>query len=198
MHYGKGTTLVVVDVQNDFTDPDGALFVHGSANAIARVVEEILAAEEAGSPVVYTADWHPEHTPHFESDGGVWPVHCVADTWGARMHPALPVIGPVVRKGVDGQDGYSGFSVRDPDSGEVQATELDRLLRERHTEQLVIVGIATDVCVAATVADARRLGYPTTVIADATAAVELQPGDADSALQAMRAAGAVVQGEPPR
>ncbi len=198
MKYGKGTTLVVVDVQNDFTDPDGSLFIHGSANAIARMVEEVLAAEAAGTPVIYTMDWHPEHTPHFEPDGGVWPVHCVAESWGAQMHPALPVIGPIVRKGVDGQDGYSGFSVRDPTSGAVETTELDRLLREHDTEHLVVVGIATDVCVVATVADARRLGYATTVIADATAAVELQPGDADSALQAMRDAGAVVQGEPPR
>ena len=39
--------------------------------------------------MVYTQDWHPESTPHFAKDGGIWPVHCVGGTWGADFHPAL-------------------------------------------------------------------------------------------------------------
>ncbi len=198
MEYTDGTALVVVDVQNDFTDPEGSLFVQGAERAVARVVEEVLAAEEAGVPVLYTADWHPARTPHFDTDGGVWPVHCVGDTWGAAFHPALPVVGPVVRKGVDGQDGYSGFSVRDPESGEEAATALEQLLRDRDVSHVVVAGIATDVCVAATVADARRLGFEVTLLADATAAVELQAGDTAAALQRMRDAGAQILGEPAR
>ena len=31
----------------------------------------------------------PRSTPHFEKDGGIWPVHCVGDTWGAELHPDL-------------------------------------------------------------------------------------------------------------
>jgi nicotinamidase/pyrazinamidase len=195
--YGAGTALVVVDVQNDFADPAGSLHVRGAAQAVARVVEEVRAADAAGSPVLYTADWHPARTPHFTTDGGVWPPHCVAGTWGSELHPALPVVGPVVRKGADGEDGYSGFSVRDPVSGRVDATALDRLLRERVVGRLVVAGIATDVCVAATVEDACRLGYEVLVLADATAAVELVEGDTDRALERMRAAGAAVEGRPP-
>jgi nicotinamidase/pyrazinamidase len=198
MRYREGTALVVVDVQNDFADPEGSLFVRGAEAAVDRVVEEVLAADEAGVPVLYTADWHPPRTPHFDTDGGVWPVHCVADTWGSAFHPALPVVGPVVRKGVDGSDGYSGFAVRDPSSGESTATELEQLLRDRGVTALVVTGIATDVCVAATVLDARRLGFDVTVVAGATAAVELAPGDAAAALARMRDAGAVVEGEPAR
>lgn len=197
--YGRpGTALLVVDVQNDFAHPDGSLYVSGAEAAIAAIHDEILAAEEAGAPIVYTADWHPPVTPHFADHGGVWPVHCVADTWGAAFHAALPVHGPVVRKGVDGQDGYSGFSVRDPESGETEDTELHRLLQERDVHHLLVTGIATDVCVAATVADARRLGYEVTVLAAATAGVEMQDGDIDAALAAMRAQGAAVIGTPPR
>lgn len=197
MRYRPGTALVVVDVQNDFADPGGSLYVQGAESAVARVIEEIDAADEAAVPIIYTADWHPERTPHFDTDGGVWPVHCVADTWGAAFHPDLPVRGPVVRKGVDGGDGYSGFSVRDPQSGRESATELARLLHDRDVTHVVVAGIATDVCVKATVADARRLGFDVTVPADATAAVEMQPGDTETALQEMRDAGAVVEGEPP-
>ena len=46
-------------------------------------------ADAAGALVVATQDWHPESTPHFAKDGGIWPVHCVADTWGAELHPDL-------------------------------------------------------------------------------------------------------------
>ncbi|WP_370325572.1 cysteine hydrolase family protein [Euzebya sp.] len=192
--YAEGTALVVVDVQNDFAHPDGSLYVRGAEHAVARVAEEVATARDAGVPVIHTADWHPPRTPHFDVDGGTWPVHCVADTWGAALHEAVPVSGPVVRKGVDGGDGYSGFSVRDPASGEEHATELERLLREGDVHHVVVVGIATDVCVAATVEDARRLGFEVTVLADATAAVDLAEGDGDRALDRMRDAGATVEG----
>jgi nicotinamidase/pyrazinamidase len=148
-------------------------------------------AASAGSTIVATQDWHPESTPHFQKDGGIWPVHCVADTWGAELHPdlRLPDDAPRIRKGSNGEDGYSGFTMRDPTSGDEIPTELDRLLRDRGVERLVVVGLATDYCVSATALDARRLGYDTALLTDAIAAVDLQPGDGERALQAMRDAG---------
>jgi nicotinamidase/pyrazinamidase len=124
--YDPATALIVVDVQNDFADPDGGLYVAGGEQVVPLVNDHVRSARDAGATVVYTQDWHPPETPHFEKDGGTWPVHCVRDTWGAQLHPDLEVDGPVVRKGVDGGDGYSGFSVRDPVSGDEQATELGR------------------------------------------------------------------------
>ncbi len=100
--YGPGTALVVVDVQHDFASPDGGLYVTGGDAVVPVVDAEVRAARDAGATVVYTQDWHPPVTPHFAKDGGVWPVHCVADTWGAELHRDLTVDGPVVRKGVDG------------------------------------------------------------------------------------------------
>ena len=104
----------------------------------------------------------------------------------------LPVVGPVVRKGVDGGDGYSGFTVRDPTSGDAHDTELGRVLREHRAIDLVIVGIALDVCVKDTVLDALDRGFGVTVLRSATAAVDLEPGDGDRAVVDMRAAGAEV------
>ena len=188
--YDPRTALIVVDVQNDFADPEGSLYVRGGEEVVPWINAEIEAALAAGALVVYTQDWHPPSTPHFEKDGGIWPVHCVQDTWGAEFHPDLRVEGPVVRKGADGRDGYSGFSVRDPRSGEVGATELERILRERGTERLVVCGLATDYCVLETVLDARRLGFPTTVLREGIRAVDLQPGDGERALERMREVGA--------
>jgi len=71
--YDPGTCLVVVDVQNDFADPAGSLYVSGGAEIVPLVNAETGRALTAGAAVVYTADWHPEHTPHFAQDGGIWP-----------------------------------------------------------------------------------------------------------------------------
>jgi nicotinamidase/pyrazinamidase len=94
-----------------------------------------------------------------------------------------------VRKGVDGQDGYSGFSVRDPTSGVTQDTVLEPMLRERQVEHVVVGGLATDYCVEATAHDAVVLGFRATVLTDAIAAVDLKPGDGERALAELRAAG---------
>jgi nicotinamidase/pyrazinamidase len=189
--YDPRTALVVVDVQNDFADPAGSLAVAGAGAIIPRINEAIAAARAAGAIVAYTQDWHPESTPHFAKDGGIWPVHCLADTWGAELHPNLTVAedAPRVRKGTNGEDGYSGFTTRDPLTGETEPTELDRLLRERGIERVVVCGLATDYCVNATALDAIALGYETFYLEDAVAAVNLQPGDGERATDAMIDAG---------
>ena len=74
--YDGATALLVVDVQNDFADPAGGLYVRGGEQVVPLVSVEVGAAQNAGATVVFTQDWHPQDTPHFEKDGGVWPVHC--------------------------------------------------------------------------------------------------------------------------
>jgi nicotinamidase/pyrazinamidase len=186
--YDSKTALAVVDVQNDFADPDGSLFVPGAPDIIATINSEIERAAAAGAAVVYTQDWHPPDTPHFAKDGGTWPVHCVIGTWGAELHPNLDVRGEVIRKGSGGEDGYSGFSVRDPESGEVGSTRLESTLRAAGVERVVVIGLATDYCVKETALDALRRGFETTVLSKAVRAVDLQPGDGEAALAEIAAA----------
>jgi nicotinamidase/pyrazinamidase len=195
MHrYDAQTALLVVDLQNDFADPGGALAVGGGESVVPAINEEIRYAIEAGALVVATQDWHPPSTPHFAKDGGIWPAHCLADTWGAELHPglALPGDAPRVRKGSNGEDGYSGFTMRDPVTGEEAPTELDRILRDREVTRVVVCGLATDYCVKATAIDAARLGYDAELMVDGIAAVNLAPGDGNRALEEMRAAGVKV------
>ena len=189
--YRPGTALIVVDVQNDFADPAGGLAVRGGDAVIPTIDREIEMARTNGALVVATQDWHPPSTPHFAKDGGIWPVHCVADTWGAELHPdlALPDIAPRVRKGANGEDGYSGFTMRDPVSGEIVATELEALLRDAGVDAVVVTGLATDYCVKATAIDAVALGFQTSVLTDAIAAVDLEAGDGERAMAEMEAAG---------
>jgi len=192
--YDERTALVVVDLQNDFADPAGSLAVAGGEAIVPAVNDAVVSAIGAGALVVCTQDWHPESTPHFAKDGGVWPVHCVAGTWGAELHPsfAVAIDAPRVRKGANGEDGYSGFTMRHPETGEKPPTELEGLLREREVERVVVCGLATDYCVKATALDAIRLGFSVTLLGDGIAAVNLEPRDGDRALAEMAEAGVTI------
>ena len=192
--YDPRTALLVVDVQHDFADPAGSLYVRGAEEIVPIINREIASAVDAGALIVYTQDWHPETTPHFEKDGGVWPVHCVHDTWGADFHADLRVVqgSSAIRKGIGGEDGYSAFSVRDPRSGESWETMLGSILRDHLIKRVVVCGLTTDYCVVETVSDARARLLEVDVVASAIRAVELRSGDGQRALQRMRDVGAVL------
>jgi nicotinamidase/pyrazinamidase len=174
--------LLIIDFQNDFT-PGGALAV-SQGDTIAPKINA-LAASGDYELVVATRDWHPADHGSFTDQGGVWPVHCVAGTQGAQLHPDLDPtkIDIVVDKGqaVD-TNGYSGF----------EGTDLEELLRERGITQVTVVGLATDYCVKNTALDALRAGFQVTVDSTAARGVELEPGDSERALEEVRAAGGVI------
>lgn len=189
--YDKDSALLVVDIQNDFADSAGALAVKGADAVIDIANREIDAALAAGATVAFSQDWHPEQTLHFARDGGIWPVHCVANTWGAEFAPALHVCGSVIRKGSNGEDGYSAFTMRDVQTGETHSTGLVDLLGDP-IRRVVVVGLATDYCVKATALDALELGFETIVLREGVRAVDLRPGDGEAALVSIRDAGGSV------
>jgi nicotinamidase/pyrazinamidase len=116
------------------------------------------------------------------------------DTWGAEFHADLDVDGPVVRKGSNGEDGYSGFTMRDPTTGETEPTELAELLRGRGVTRLVVCGLATDYCVNSTALDGIKEGFRVRVLFDAIRAVDLEQGDGERAIaEVERAGGEIVR-----
>jgi nicotinamidase/pyrazinamidase len=174
--------LVIVDFQNDFT-PGGALAVP-DGDAIAQRINQ-LAASGDYDLVVATRDWHPPDHGSFAEQGGPWPVHCVAGTEGAELHPALdrsPIDVTIDKGQAPDTDGYSGFA----------GTELESVLREHGITQVTVVGLATDYCVKNTALDALRAGFQVTVDATAVRGVEVEPGDSERALAEVRAAGGVM------
>jgi len=193
VNYDDKTALLVVDVQNDFADPRGSLYVNEGEVVVDVINREIEGAKSAGALVVYTQDWHPASTPHFAKDGGIWPVHCVMDTWGAEFHPELTLDGEVVRKGATGNDGYSGFTERHPTTAEEHPTPLVDLLQGQGIERVVVAGLATDYCVKETAIDAVDIGFQTTVLSAAVRGVNLEPGDDDRAIEGIRAAGGNIE-----
>jgi nicotinamidase/pyrazinamidase len=174
--------LIIVDFQNDFT-PGGALAVPEGDEIADRVNE--LAADPRFDLVVATRDWHPQDHGSFEEQGGPWPVHCVADTEGAQLHPSLrrERVDVIVDKGQNPDtEGYSGFD----------ETQLEELLRERGIDRVTIVGLATDYCVKNTALDAVRHGFEVTVESSGVRGVDMNEGDSEKALDEVREAGAAV------
>ena len=183
----SGRALLVVDVQNDF-GAGGALAVPGGDAVVSPINRLTAAYAAAGAPVFASRDWHPEGSSHFSDGGGVWPVHCVAETNGAAFHPelALPGETAVVSKGTaPDADGYSAF-----DGTVGTGASLGVALDARAVRHLTVCGLATDYCVRASVLDACRLGLQVSVVADAIAAVNLNDGDGPQAIEEMRRAGA--------
>ena len=184
------TAVLVIDVQRDFCS-GGALAVP-AGDAVVPVLNDVLrGAADRRMPVYASRDWHPAASRHFVTGGGVWPVHCVADSDGARFHPdlRLPIDTAVVSKGVDAdEDGFSAFDGRLQDG-----ITLEESLLAAGVARLLVGGLATDYCVRHTVLDALRKGWPVTLLTDAVSAVDLQPGDGARALEEMRAAGAALR-----
>jgi nicotinamidase/pyrazinamidase len=190
--------LIVIDVQNDFC-PGGALAVAGGDEIVPRI--NILM--EGYSCVVLTQDWHPQnHLSFAESHSGaapfsqidmpygpqtLWPRHCVQGSTGAAFHKDLrtDTAHLTVRKGFRaGIDSYSALFEND----RATPTGLEGYLRSRGIGRLVMVGLATDYCVAYSALDAARLGFGVTVLTEACRAIDLN-GSLDSQMTAMRQAG---------
>ncbi len=169
--------LVVVDAQHDFL-PGGALGVAEGE----RIFGPIDALAPRFARVYATRDWHPPDHSSFAAQGGPWPVHCVANSHGAAFDRRLDLgkVDVVVDKGTAVEtDGYSGFA----------ATTLAADLREHGVKRVFVCGLATDYCVKATALDAVHDGFEAVVLDDASAAVNIDPGDERRALDDLRAAG---------
>ncbi len=179
-----GDAMIVVDVQNDFL-PGGSLPVPQGDKVLPPLNRAIEKIHGKGLPLFFTRDWHPMNHCSFQSHGGLWPPHCIADTEGAAFAPGLKLPPDAIlisKAGLPDQDAYSGF----------QGTDLDRLLRERRIKRLFVGGLATDYCVLNTVKDGLKLGYLVFLLFDAVRAVDVRPGDGERALEEMKKRGAVL------
>ena len=143
-------TLIVIDMVRDFIEPDGRLYIGPTAKRVVEAISrEIDKARSCAWPVIYLCDTHSEDDSEFE----MFPSHCVIGNPGAEIvdelkpHPGDKII-PKRR--------YSGFF----------QTDLDLTLRELGIDEIVLVGVCTNICNLYTAADARMLNYKVTALRD--------------------------------
>lgn len=171
--------LLIVDVQNDFTEA-GALAVTGG-DAVASGISAYLAAHADDYDVIVASrDWHDgdgDNGGHFAAEPDfvdTWPTHCVAGTDGAEYDPLLvtDAITHHVRKG-QGVPAYSMFEgVTDGDA------TVAAVLSERGVLMADVVGLATDHCVRASALDAIAHGVHVRVLTDLVAGVGADSSEA--------------------
>ena len=182
MQLPHNSALVIVDVQNDFL-PGGKLAVAEGDKIIPALNHYIAQFIQNQRPIFATRDWHPLDHCSFKSQGGPWPVHCVADTHGARFSQllALPPSATIISKDTSARkEAYSGF----------EGTKLESLLRDARVDVLYVGGLATDYCVLNTVKDGLRLGFAVVLLTEAMRAVNVRPGDGTHAELEMLSLGA--------
>jgi nicotinamidase/pyrazinamidase len=189
--------LILVDVQPDFM-PGGTLACH-EGDVIVPGIDALL-RQRRFRHVVATQDWHPRgHVSFAGSHPGrapfeqitlygqpqtLWPEHCVQGTPGAELHPGIDwsALDAVIRKGSDpGVDSYSGFRENHGPHGSRPSTGLAGWLRERGVDEVVVCGLARDVCVLWTVQDALDLGFRASVLWDLSRPVTPASDDATRA-----------------
>jgi nicotinamidase/pyrazinamidase len=179
-----GDALLLVDVQCDFL-PGGSLAVRDGDRVLAPINDCIALFGRQRLPVYASRDWHPAVHCSFRDQGGPWPPHCIAGSAGAQFSPDLRLPGDatIVSKATAAdRDAYSAFD----------GTDLAPALRAAGVARLFVAGLATDWCVLRTVVDALGAGFGVVVLRDAVAAVDVQPGDGERALEQMRSLGATL------
>jgi len=166
--FDSGDGLLIVDVQKDFC-PGGVLAIEEGDRIIPNLNYWIEKAYRAGIPIYASRDWHPVGHISFEEQGGLWPAHCRQDSDGAKFHPGLRLPDNVVKitKGV--RFDYDQKSVFDQ-------TGLAERLKRDGVRRLYIGGLALEVCVLASVMDARKAGFEVQLIEDATVPVYEEEG----------------------
>ena len=138
----RKTAVMVIDMQNDFIEEEGKLYVPRSESLIEPIKSLLNAAREAGATIIYTQDWHHEDDPEFE----VWGEHALAGSWGAEIVEEL--------KPKEGE-----FIVRKPSYDAFYGTPLEHILRYRGLENLILTGVLANICVLHTAGSAAMRGY---------------------------------------
>lgn len=180
--------LLIVDVQNDFC-PGGSLAVSNGDQVVAPINKLIKHFLDNRWVAFASRDWHPLDTGHFATNGGAWPIHCVANTDGAKFHKDLNLDGVgIISKGMDrNKDAYSAF-----DGFCEGYSPIVGVNRPRYVKEIYVCGLATDYCVQATTLSSIKHGYKTYVVIDACRAVNMKPNDEIDAINEMKEAGAII------
>lgn len=124
--------LVIVDAQKDFIDGSMGVGVDKWDKAKVNIIDMIR--DKDCCSVIFTKDMHPVHHCSFNTEGGKWPMHCVANTNGSvvdnslfnSLQSGVPVF--ILEKGKDENKEEYGIDVLSrtdfPDDIEIRFTGL--------------------------------------------------------------------------
>jgi len=148
--------IIVVDMQNDFANPKGSLYVPSTQEIIPVIKKVIEHAHSHNIPVAFTQDWHREDDRSFKENGGLWKKHCIQNTWGAEIIKEFEVQKQdyIIKKQT-----YDAFF----------DTPFDWWLRQKGINELFFCGTVSNICVLESLSGAAKRGYKVGIIKDACA-----------------------------
>lgn len=144
--------LLVIDMLNDFIREGRKLEVPKGRDIISQIERSISKARSNEIDVIYAKDTHGEEDDELDD----WPPHCLKGTEGAEVIDELE---PEDQDLEISKHGFSSF----------RGTNLDQELRERGIDELILVGVLTDICILHTSIDAYYKGYDVKVLEDCVA-----------------------------
>jgi len=155
--------LIIVDVQNDFAAKNGALAVSSAEDIYAPLERLLKRAKQEDWTIILTKDNHPANHSSFKSNGGVWPDHCVQNTWGNEISSELQAIllnlsinADIITKGENSDvEEYSGVNAR-----------MKKILDDNNILEVYVCGLATDYCVISTAEDLANENFFTYIVID--------------------------------
>ncbi|PLV56611.1 cysteine hydrolase family protein [Thermotoga sp. SG1] len=151
--------LLVIDVQRDFVDKDGALYFEGAEKVIEPVLKWVEDFKKESFPIITTQDWHDPDDKEFN----IWPKHCVAETDGARLTEKLEKL----------LEGYpQHFSVKKNRYSAFYNTDLEKIIKEKHIDEVYVCGVVTHICVLFTVEELRNRDITVKIITEGVASYD--------------------------
>lgn len=160
----RSTALIIVDMQNDFVKPGGALMVEAAAGTIPAIQRLLALARGRGMRVFFTQDTHQEGDPEFP----IWGRHVLEGTWGWQI---IEELAPRPGERVIQKLRYDGFF----------GTSLDHELRLARSEAVIVCGTVANICVLHTAGSAALRGYRVILPIDAVSAIT--PFDLQAAIR---------------
>lgn len=149
------TVLIVVDMQNDFVKPEGALVCPAASETVSRIQDLVASARRQEVRLAYTQDSQIPSDPEFD----LWPKHCLIGSWGWHI---VEELAPREHDLICRKNRYNGF----------YGTWLDHFLNKVwNIDHVVIVGTVSNICVLHTAASAGIRWYHVVVPADGISAM---------------------------
>jgi len=160
----KTTALIVVDMQNDFVKPGGALVVEQAKDTIPAIQRLLALARRSRMAVFYTQDTHDPGDMEFP----IWGEHVLRGSWGWQI---IDELAPQPGERVIQKLRYDGFF----------GTSLDHELRLKDVATVVVCGTVANICVLHTAGSAALRGYRVVLPVDAISAIT--PFDLQAAIR---------------
>lgn len=160
------TVFGFIDIQADFMNSNGALYVPNAETIKPTIKKLINFAESRDCPIFFTQDQHDGTESEMAKNGGVFPLHCLKNTEGAQNIPEADNHGAVFFE----KKCYDVFNGKQGNNRIVQ------WLKDNNVTNCYISGVVGNICVEAACIGLRKLGINVYIFEEAVVWMDLENG----------------------